>query len=219
MAALRTVERPTIAQTRGGTGGWFTWAVLICTWGLMCVPTGLQAAEDWNVLPTVPDSPAGGRLYRWLQDQAKLHFDRRRQAIAALKTPEDVQRRQKALREQFLAALGGFPERTPLSPQITGQIERPDYRIEKVIYESRPHHHITANLYLPVGKGPFPGVIMPCGTVQMEKLPTPTSEHVCCWPRTGLRSCVTIRSGRASVFSYSIPWVSPPFPAVLRSIR
>lgn len=163
MAALRTVERPTIAQTRGGTGGWFTWAVLICTWGLMCVPTGLQAAEDWNVLPTVPDSPAGGRLYRWLQDQAKLHFDRRRQAIAALKTPEDVQRRQKALREQFLAALGGFPERTPLNPQITGQIERPDYRIEKVIYESRPHHHITANLYLPVGKGPFPGVIMPCG--------------------------------------------------------
>src|SRR5262249_30320615 len=31
------------------------------------------------------------------------------------------------------------------------------------IYESRPNHHVTANLYLPQGKGPFPGVLMPIG--------------------------------------------------------
>jgi len=37
----------------------------------------------------------------------------------------------------------------------------PDF--EKVIYESRPDHHVTANFYLPEGKGPFPGVLMPCG--------------------------------------------------------
>jgi len=32
-----------------------------------------------------------------------------------------------------------------------------------VIYESRPSHYVTANLYLPEGKGPFPGAIMPMG--------------------------------------------------------
>ena len=32
-----------------------------------------------------------------------------------------------------------------------------------MIYESRPDHHVTANLYLPDGKGPFPGVLMPIG--------------------------------------------------------
>src|SRR6185369_13130054 len=34
---------------------------------------------------------------------------------------------------------------------------------EKLIFESRPNHHVTATLYLPDGKGPFPGCIMPIG--------------------------------------------------------
>ena len=37
------------------------------------------------------------------------------------------------------------------------------FRVEKVIYESRPDHHVTGALYIPDGKGPFPGVLVPCG--------------------------------------------------------
>jgi hypothetical protein len=38
------------------------------------------------------------------------------------------------------------------------------YNIEKIAFESRPHLHVTANLYLPTnGKPPFPGVLVPCG--------------------------------------------------------
>ena len=33
--------------------------------------------------------------------------------------------------------------------------QRDGYRIERVIYESRPHHHITAILYLPDSPPPF----------------------------------------------------------------
>jgi dienelactone hydrolase len=44
-----------------------------------------------------------------------------------------------------------------------GTLKRNGYSVEKVIYESRPEHHVTANLYLPEGKGPFPGVLMPVG--------------------------------------------------------
>ena len=32
-----------------------------------------------------------------------------------------------------------------------------------MIYESRPEHHVTANLYIPDRKGPFPAVLMPIG--------------------------------------------------------
>ena len=32
-----------------------------------------------------------------------------------------------------------------------------------MIFESRPRHHVTSNLYLPDGQGPFPGVLVPCG--------------------------------------------------------
>jgi cephalosporin-C deacetylase-like acetyl esterase len=63
----------------------------------------------------------------------------------------------------MLDALGGFPGKTPLNPKIVGTQQRDGYRIEKVIYESRPNHHVTATLYVPDGKGPFPGCLMPIG--------------------------------------------------------
>lgn len=138
--------------------------LMVCVFGgLLSCAGALRAADEWDVLDATPDNPAAGRLYKWLQGQAGVLFDQRRQAIAALKTPADVQKRQQKLRQQFIDALGGFPERTPLNPQVTGKIELADYRIEKVVYESRPQHHVTACLYLPTGAGPFPGVIVPCG--------------------------------------------------------
>ena len=56
-----------------------------------------------------------------------------------------------------------MPQKTPLNPRLVGTLARDGYRIERVIFESRPSHHVTANLYLPGGKGPFPGVLLPCG--------------------------------------------------------
>jgi cephalosporin-C deacetylase-like acetyl esterase len=101
------------------------------------------------------------RLY--LLDQSRRQFDVRRKAIAAIKTPEDIARRQKELRAFFWRSLGDLPQRTPLNPQIVGRLSRADFRIEKVIFESRPNHHVTANLYLPNEKPPFPGILLPCG--------------------------------------------------------
>jgi len=102
-------------------------------------------------------------LYAYLQAEAQKHFDARRQAVAALKTPDAVRKRQADLKAKFLAALGGFPEKTPLNPQVVGTIQGDGFTVEKLIYENRPGHHVTANLYLPEGKGPFPGVLVPCG--------------------------------------------------------
>lgn len=124
---------------------------------------GAAADENLSVFPKSTENPVGGRLYEWLKGQAQIQFDKRRLAIAALKTPEDVVQRQNQIREQFIKALGGLPERTPLNPQVTGRIEADGFSVEKVVYESRPQHHVTACLYLPKGVGPFPGVLVPCG--------------------------------------------------------
>jgi cephalosporin-C deacetylase-like acetyl esterase len=102
-------------------------------------------------------------LYRYLLKEAGKHFDARRQIVAALKTPADLRRRQQELRAKFVEALGGFPEKTPLNARVLGKVPAKGFHVEKVIYESRPEHHVTANLYLPSGKGPFPGVLVPCG--------------------------------------------------------
>jgi cephalosporin-C deacetylase-like acetyl esterase len=124
-------------------------------------PRPALAQEDLNVLSPSPESRR--MLYNYLLKEAKVHFDRRREAIAALKTPADVEQRQKQLHHKFLQALGDFPDQTPLNATVTGKEQRDGYRIEKVIYESRPNHHVTAILYLPEGKPPFPGVLVPCG--------------------------------------------------------
>ena len=45
-----------------------------------------------------------------------------------------------------------------------GTIEREQYRIEKIIFESQPGLYVTANLYLPKnGKPPYPAVLFPLG--------------------------------------------------------
>ena len=61
-------------------------------------PGFVRAADDWNVLPASTDDPVPGRLYKWLRGQAQVQFDQRRQAVAALKTPDDVRQRQQRLR-------------------------------------------------------------------------------------------------------------------------
>ena len=104
-------------------------------------------------------------LLDYLLQQLDKHYDARRKTIEqALASQEKLLGYQKELRQKYHKLLGNLPEKTSLNASITGVIECEGYRIEKVAYESRPNHHVTANLYLPAtGKGPFPGILVPCG--------------------------------------------------------
>lgn len=44
-----------------------------------------------------------------------------------------------------------------------GIVQADGYRIEKILFESQPGHHVTGNLYLPATAGPHPAVLIPCG--------------------------------------------------------
>lgn len=110
---------------------------------------------------TIP--PPREMLHHYLLDRARQSFDARRRAIAAIQTPEDFAARQRSLRTFFSQSLGDLPERTPLDARVVGVHRREGYRIENVIFASRPHHHVTANLYIPAGRPPFPGILLPCG--------------------------------------------------------
>jgi dienelactone hydrolase len=86
------------------------------------------------------------------------------EAKAALKTKADAEAYVKAVRKKIHACFGPFPEKNPLHARTTGVVERDAYRIEKVIFESRPGLLVTANLYLPKGRNfPLPGVVGACG--------------------------------------------------------
>ena len=86
------------------------------------------------------------------------------------KTPEALRARQSDVRSKLVAALGGFPARTPLNVRVTGRVERDGYAVEKLLFESEPNHHVTAHLFLPDANhqlkgcpGLRPGVLIPCG--------------------------------------------------------
>ncbi|NMC21118.1 MAG: hypothetical protein GYA33_11960 [Thermogutta sp.] len=89
-----------------------------------------------------------------------------KEAYEARKTPEAVQEYQRRLKAEFVNRIGGFPEPTPLNPQVAGTLQRRGYRVEKIIFESQPKHFVTAALFLPDADRyppPYPGVLVPCG--------------------------------------------------------
>ena len=117
-------------------------------------------------------SPYPGTRYRdysrclpdYLRDLASAAYHRRNNEIAKLINPKAIADRQRWVNDTFWRIVGGKPERTPLRARTVGSFERSGYRLEKVIYESRPELYITANLYIPTaGKPPYPGVLFQMG--------------------------------------------------------
>ncbi len=71
-----------------------------------------------------------------------------------------------AIRDRMLVGMGlwPMPPAAPLTPVIHGKIDRDDYTIEKVFFESHPGHFVSGNLYRPKKvEGKVPGVLCPHG--------------------------------------------------------
>jgi dienelactone hydrolase len=91
-------------------------------------------------------------------------YARRNARIALLNTPEAIRDYQAWARRTFQQLAGSLPERTPLELRTTGDLDRSRYRVEKIVYQSRPGFFVTANLYLPkTGTPPYPGVLFQMG--------------------------------------------------------
>jgi dienelactone hydrolase len=88
-------------------------------------------------------------------------------ALPAPATREEFDRRREAQRRELLRCLGldPLPPRTPLKARVTGVLERRGYRIEKVVFESRPNFPVTAHLYVPEGAAgrKLPVIVNPHG--------------------------------------------------------
>jgi cephalosporin-C deacetylase-like acetyl esterase len=88
----------------------------------------------------------------------------------SLQTPDQVKQRIRFIRDKALAMMGPFPERTPLAPIVVNTHQRQGYRVENVMYQSRPDFWVTGNLYVPDGPGPFPAVLSPCGHYPLARM-------------------------------------------------
>jgi cephalosporin-C deacetylase-like acetyl esterase len=97
-------------------------------------------------------------------------YARRNARIARLTTPAAIRDYQAWARRTFRQIAGALPERTPLNLRTVGSFDRERYRVEKVVYESRPGLFVTANLYLPkTPQPPRPGVLFQMGHTSTGK--------------------------------------------------
>jgi len=140
-------------------------ATIVCL-GLMLSAVAFSQ-EDLSVLPEKIDNiPPADMMSHYLHGLAGQKFENWKVQYEQRQTPEQIAEYQKHLREKFIEAIGGLPERTPLNPQVKGIVSREGYRVEKIIFESQPKHYVSALLFLPDAdkyKPPYPGVLVPCG--------------------------------------------------------
>ena len=115
-------------------------------------------------LIVLPDRDLSSMVFDHIIELAEPLFEQASNQKRHITTPEDVLARQKYVRETFTTLIGGFPERMPLNPRRTGILDRDGYRVEKILFESRPDFYVTANLYVPEKCAePAPGILVPCG--------------------------------------------------------
>ena len=135
--------------------------LLLAVWLLAC-PAGAEGSSGGSLLEPLNRFPRMVQEYlvrsvRRVENQANARR-------ATLKTQADAEAYVRDVREKIQQSFGPWPERTPLKPRVTGTIERDAYRIENIIFESRPDFMVTANLYIPKGRAfPLPGVVGTCG--------------------------------------------------------
>lgn len=113
--------------------------------------------------PVKANIPSSEMLHAYLMTRVRQSLDRRDAAHETLKTPVQIKAYQSRMRQFFFDQVGELPPRTPLHARVVGQLKQDGYRVEKILFESQPHFFVTALLYLPDCKPPYPGVLVPCG--------------------------------------------------------
>ncbi|MBK6480021.1 MAG: acetylxylan esterase [Saprospiraceae bacterium] len=104
----------------------------------------LNVFHDW-----IRWNAPGSMRTNFLNSLASKLYEARDREIAQLHTKRDWQDRQIKMKGKLLESIGIFPEKTPLNPKITGIINKDGYRIEKILFESRPGFYVTGCLFIP----------------------------------------------------------------------
>ncbi|WP_323676647.1 hypothetical protein [Halorubellus sp. PRR65] len=101
---------------------------------------------------------------RYLLSRTSEACARQRATKRDLGTVAAFEARRERVREAFLDAVGGLPDRPDAVPvDRVGTIEREGFVVERLVLEPLPDFHVTANCYVPDGDGPHPAVLLSGG--------------------------------------------------------
>ncbi|GIX02575.1 MAG: hypothetical protein KatS3mg112_1512 [Thermogutta sp.] len=124
-----------------------------------------QPRPEWRPLGPLPGD---AMLSRYFEHEVAILRDR---CLSDIKTRADWENRCEEYRRQLREMLGldPWPAKSDLKVTVTGTIEREDFRVEKLYYQSLPGLYVTANFYLPKNiSGRVPAVLYLCGHAQVK---------------------------------------------------
>jgi len=124
-----------------------------------------QPRPEWRPLGPLPGD---SMLSRYFEHEVAVL---RENCLSDIKTRADWEQRCEEYRRQLREMLGldPWPAKSDLKVTVTGTIDREDFRVEKLYYQSLPGLYVTANLYLPKNvSGRVPAVLYLCGHSQVK---------------------------------------------------
>ena len=160
------------------------------------------STEDLRVL----SKPADQMMRNYLTHLVDKQFNVRDSLLSTLKSPEQWDMRSQTIRDSILAWTGPFPERTALNARITGHLDRENYVIEKIIFESRPGFPVSANLYLPkILTSPRPAILNITGHNNDGKASEKTQRICIAQAKKGFVSLAIDGLGQGERKIYNVP--------------
>jgi cephalosporin-C deacetylase-like acetyl esterase len=105
------------------------------------------------------------KLVAYLDGLGLQKLEARKQAVAAIRTSAEADKRKAANRATVLRLIGGLPERRgAVAVKEFGVVPGDGFRVEKIAYQSLPGFWVTADVFVPAtGSGPFPAVVVTPG--------------------------------------------------------
>lgn len=118
-------------------------------------------------LPTVLAENHSDLIYTKLRYEAALRFA----GHLLPDKPEEFIKYKTDLRKKIIERAGIIIDHDlPLNIRETGAIGMKGYSVKNILFQTRPGVYATANLYIPDGSGPFPGVINMLGHWRKGKI-------------------------------------------------
>jgi len=122
---------------------------------------GDLAALAGDVLTKEQQAEARGMIHRWVQKHTAEVNVRNRADWLKVQTREQWEKFRDQRIDALRRSLGDYPQPGKVNARVTGVIDGDGFKIENLVFETRPGQWVTANLYLPAKPGKsMPGLLI-----------------------------------------------------------
>jgi cephalosporin-C deacetylase-like acetyl esterase len=127
-------------------------------------PGGFRPDPALQAAAKAQTESATSQMHAYLNEIGYRMLAERAKRVAAIGTREQAISRSNEVRSRITELVGGVPVTTgPVNVKKFDSFKEDGFTIDNIAYESCPNYWVTANVYVPNGKGPFPAMIIAPG--------------------------------------------------------